>query len=261
MEAPTTGAHDADTMASFLSLPPEIRVQIYRELFHNQDLEDPRLTLTDEVDDHLLFGVKIRSYQPSLIFLPSQQHKITSPILRTSSTIYREASEVLYKEASFRYYCRAYLFGDPSTLGFPNKTLHRVQHLGLVIKTLHYVHAFSNALQYFSKRACFLKTLHLDLYVGANPETLDAIDPGRFGDRIHDFGPKLERISIAVIHLFPSLDLDDLVQKWSSAIGWDICKKEEIEGFISCPSDFLELSKIPKWTFRPPKDLVPDGGK
>ena len=54
LEVFTTGVHDPDMMASFLSFPPEIRVQIYRELLQVENLEDPGQVITDFMDWNLL---------------------------------------------------------------------------------------------------------------------------------------------------------------------------------------------------------------
>ena len=242
-------------MASFLSLPPEIRVQIYRELFHSKDLEDRKQTITDEINDnslHLLNISKSYKTQPPLVFVPSQQHEIASPILRTSSTIYREASEIFYNETSFHYYSQPCLIGELPTFSCINNSFRRIQHAELVMNfnlnmffpSATTVHGFFEALRCFSERACLLKSLHLDIIDGSNPQILWSIDTDNFGHLIRDFGPNLERITIFIQSCCKERVLKMHVQKrWFSNNGWDECNEEELE--ILNP-----INRIPKWTFR-----------
>ena len=241
-------------MASFCSLPPEIRVQIYRELFHtSKDIEDRIQIINNELDE--MFLHKFTTNQPMHLFVPSQQHQITSPILRTSRTIYHEASTTFYEETTFRCCSQLRFIGTLPTFYFANKNIHRFTHVELVLDLTHEkpfptiashsVQAFFKALRSFSKRACSLKSLHLD-FIGGDAEKLMAIDSDHFGNRIRDFGPKLERISIYIHYAFKASDLEHRVQSWFSRTGWDECDKEELQNLD--PINIINI--IPEWTFR-----------
>ena len=255
-------------MASFLSLPREIRIQIYRELFHCTDLGNLKQNITKEVDGNLLFHDKNCSSNPPLLYAPSQQHKTMSPILRTSGTIYREALKVFYEESSFRFQSQAHLAsGLPtvSSIGFPNETFHWIQHVELVINLRHNrpcpasASVHFEALRYFSKRGCSLKSLHLVFNVGCFPSHLAVIGLEEFGEIVHDLGPQLDRISITLRHYLERLPLKYsgiVLPYWSPAIGWYVCNMEKHEGIFTF-GGLERHNKIPTWTFRPLRDHTP----
>ena len=258
-------------MASFLSIPPEIRVQIYRELL----LKDP-----EDLTQSILFETYVdwrRYVSPSIshqsfVYLPSQQHKNMGPILRTSSTIYREASKVFYDEASFRFHNHARKVGDLPTAGFPYEILHRIQHAELLIKLCRYgerrlaregVQVCIEALRCLLERACSLKSLKLEFKASIDPASLAFKGLDEFWDLINNLGPKLERVSINLHHHWiklPRQTHDNILRNWSPAIGWYMCSIEEREGFFY-NNDLKRHKKTPKWTFRRLRHQTPDGSR
>ena len=258
-------------MASFLSIPPEIRVQIYRELLPKdpEDLKESILFKT--YADWRRYVSPSVSHQ-SFVYVPSQQHKNMSPILRTSSTIYREASKVFYDEVSFRFHSHARRAGDLPTAGFPYESLHRIQHAELQITLCSYgerrlaregVQVCIGALRCLLERACSLKSLTLEFKASVDPARLAFIGLDEFWDLINNLGPKLERVSINLHHHWirlPRQIPDNILRNWSPAIGWCMCSIEEREGFYY--NDSLKpYNKIQKWTFRRLRHQTPDGSR
>ena len=260
-----------EDMASFLSIPPEIRVQIYRELLH-EGLEDSKQSIFYGMDHNWLRYVSPSISRQSFVYLPSQQHKNMSPILRTSSTIYREASKVFYDEASFRFHNHARRVGDLPTAGFPYESIHRIQHAELLIKLCRYgerrlaregVQVCIGALRCLLERACSLKYLNLEFKASVDPAILGFNGLDEFWDLINNLGPKLERVSINLHHHWmrlPRQTHDNILRNWSPAIGWYMCSIEEREGFYYNES-LKPYNKIPKWTFRRLRHQAPDGSR
>ena len=245
-------------MFSFLSFPPEIRVQIYRELLHSKDLEDSRQVIVNTKTNHKSpRDVYATSWSlPPLVYVHSQRYEVISPILRTSRTIYREASKVFY-ETSFRFQSLHYFRRDIPTVSFPNESLRRIQRAELVMSSTNLlrVDAYIKNLRHFLERFCSLKSLDLIFYVLSNSPSIAFIGRHEFWDLIHSLGPELQRISITLRDRFTQLrenSFNVTLPYYSPAIGWKLCNTEERQE---------SRNEILTWTFRPLKQRAPDGSR
>ena len=192
-----------------------------------------------------------------------------SPILRTSNTIYREASKVFFEEACFRFHPHNNFFEDSRlpTIDFSNESFRQIQYLEImrdltiddVGLTTVCEQKFTQALRCFLERGCPLKTLDLHFNVGNYPQRMATVHLDGFKDLILGLEPKLERFRITIRHCWarlPYSDSDYLQRRWSTTIGLNLCSVEEREGFLRV-DDLQPYNKIPTWTFRPLRHQAP----
>lgn len=154
---------------SFLSLPPELRVQIYRYLLcHNSWIQPHR---TSDMPGYL-YDIQARtrgmSRLPSFEPGPSTVYSLESAILRTCRTIYAEAMPVLYGENSFEYISCRYVLNqtDCPKAGFPDNNLEFMKHLEVEFYQEENWNVVSAktivaAIQYFVMGDCGLRTFKL----------------------------------------------------------------------------------------------------
>ena len=138
------------TASSFLSLPPELRLQIYRYL----------LCHSSWIQLH-------RSENPWYLY--TEATSLESAILRTCRTIYSEAFPILYGEDTFLYQCQTTSLSNGIVSKIADIHLNRVRHLKLQIVVASYYEEvaaarFAATIQYLIKRDCDLHTLKLELH-------------------------------------------------------------------------------------------------
>lgn len=153
---------------SFLLLPPELRVQIYRRLLcHSSLIQLEKCIISMDwintnTDNKTLSGSESKAGG----HLP-----LGSAILRTCRTIYSEAMPVLYGENTF--HC---LYGTPKPdyddcriIRFPDMKLKHMKHLLLVVDLGHSfediaVEGLADTARYFIKCGVDLRTFELSLH-------------------------------------------------------------------------------------------------
>ena len=154
--------------SSFLSLPTEVRIEVYRCLLCHHSIIQPQRLRTPAYWSGInrakraLSGFRGKAQKS---FLPE------SAILRTCRTVYFEALPVLYGENTFLYSCTTSIFNneDYPKIGFPDVNLQNMQHLVLEVQQeplYEEIAAESVAatIQYFIKRGCKLRTFRLSLF-------------------------------------------------------------------------------------------------
>lgn len=166
---------------SFLSLPPEVRVQIYGHLLIHSSSIKPQLLRAPE------YYSGIQRAQRALSNLRSQPVRDFSPesaILRTCRQVYLEAMPVLYGENTFSYSCAMSIFNDEDYLkvGFPDQRLEQIKHLELKAQPGRRVEPMvpvnvAATIQYFVNRGCDLLTFKLAL------NQLEDYEPGDDDDK------------------------------------------------------------------------------
>ncbi|KAF6233359.1 hypothetical protein HO173_008291 [Letharia columbiana] len=150
---------------SFLSLPPELRLQIYRYLLCHSSwiqartFETPRWPIINRAQKLL----------PDCEREALRVFSLESAVLRTCRTVYSEAKPVLYGQNTFLYSCVASKFvTEYGMIGFLDKRLKHIQHLKLEIEDITWcgvstAESVARAIQYFVERGCELGTFELIL--------------------------------------------------------------------------------------------------
>ena len=158
---------------SFLSLPPELRVQIYRYLLCRNSWIQPQRSSDMKGWPCEVQAISARA--PGLLTSigpgPSTEYSPESAILRTCRIIYTEAMPVLYGENSFLYICCKSVLNqaDYPKAGFPDKNLNFMKHLELEVQEEQWVVEISGesiaaAILHFLKGGCDLRTFKLTLF-------------------------------------------------------------------------------------------------
>ena len=157
---------------SFLSLPPEVRVQIYRYLLcHNTWIQPNTAKGNYDMHDGILARTQgmslLTSSKPGL----RTKYLLESAILRTCRMIYAEAWPILYGENSFSYTPCGYVWNqaDYPKAGFPDKTLEFTKHLELEVQEEMCIgesiaEDVTAAILYFVRGGCDLCTFKLSLH-------------------------------------------------------------------------------------------------
>ena len=175
---------------SFLSLPPEVRIQIYRYLLcHSTWIQPHRAcdmySWPFDIQARTRGMSLLTSFEPE----PSTYTKYSpeSAILRTCRMIYAEAMPVLYGENTFLYPCCRYVLTsvDYQKAGFPDKNLDFMKHLEFDVQENEWnvdsttTKSIVSAIQYFVRGSCDLRTFKLSLY-----ENWQMSDRGKYKDRL-----------------------------------------------------------------------------
>lgn len=155
------------TMAlSFLSLPPEVRIQIYGYILISKDgFIKPQL-----LGSHLYFTALERAQSGQSASRPERRFSPERAILRTCRPIYSEAMAILYEQNTFRYLCGSSVYNDKvyPKLGFPDQHLDRIKHLEIELdleNSIEWIapNSVGAMIQYFVIRGCDLQTFALSL--------------------------------------------------------------------------------------------------
>lgn len=146
---------------AFLSLPPEVRVEIYRCLLRHDLWIWPQRNNTSEYWSRFI--------QPKRATV-TNNFSLESAILRTCRRIYSEATSVLYGENGFRYLYGTSILNDDddSKTKIPDVKMQYMKHLQLRVQEPQWLfeiaaESVAAAIQYFVRRNCDLRTFELVL--------------------------------------------------------------------------------------------------
>ena len=156
---------------SFFSLPPEVRVQIYRYLLcQNTWIQPNRAGDQICLPDHIIARTQGMSLLTSVELGPRTDHSLECAILRTCRMIYAEGMPVLYGENSFLYMSSAYFLdrADYPEVEIPEKSLDFMKHLELEVQVEWWTvqtiaKDLAASILYFARRRCDLHTFKLSL--------------------------------------------------------------------------------------------------
>lgn len=151
---------------SFLSLPPEVRIQIYGYLLISKD----GFIRTQLLESHPYFTALERAQSAQSVSRPERRFSPERAILRTCRPIYSEAMAILYEQNTFRYSCGSSIYDDKvyPKLGFPDQQLDRIKHLEIEVdleSRFEWItpNSVGAMIQYFVIRGCDLQTFALSL--------------------------------------------------------------------------------------------------
>ena len=225
--------YNKEAASSLLSLPAEIRLQIFQCLFLRSEGID-----LQKIADRIKYGLNYDDFD------------IHTAILRTSHKVYEEASQVLYEENLFRFsYYGGFLrntnlYSD----AIPWKTFKRTKNIRVNFYDITWcpvtAECIATVLQSISRSGCSLKTLGLFINVQEPRSLLDLYHGDRVDGRceLQSIAPKLrqrwlelldvvlvelvvqQKIEINLATVFePSInEFGDLLYDIAARIGWKV---------------------------------------
>ena len=226
---------------SFLSLPPEVRVQIYRHLLCRNTWIQPNRA-SDKFCGALdvLARTKGMNLLPSFELEPRTENSPEIAILRTCRKIYAEAMPVLYGENSFSYEPCTHVLNqaDYPKAHFPNKNLDFIMHLELEVEEESWnaksiARDVAAIILYFARGRCDLHTFKLSL--------IEMLDLSEFQEYM--FHHLIDSLctsseltaSLAALQVSESLTISALCSPFGYYYDYEIAKKarDKCQGFVN----------------------------